>query len=77
MMSVDEAKKRFEVIDRRLGQLGIDVRVSGQHQRMHAYLALLQEEVRMTADFLQEETPRPGREVIKLPVDCGLDVPWR
>lgn len=42
-------------LDRLLGQLGIDMRQSGAHAQMREYIRLLEEELRMTKEFLQEE----------------------
>lgn len=48
-------------IDRRLGQLGIDVRISGRHEQMREYLKLLREEIRMTEQFIKEDRGRTKR----------------
>lgn len=57
-MKLKDAKANHRNIDRRLGQLGIDVRQSGQHERMRAYIRLLRHEIRMTEGFLLEERER-------------------
>lgn len=41
-------------IDRRLGQLGIDVRQRRAHKSMLEYLRLLKQEISMTQQFLDE-----------------------
>ena len=51
-----ELKER-DWIERRLGQLGIDVRQSKAHREMRRYLELLEEEIRMTREFLSEDGP--------------------
>lgn len=45
--------KRLDWIEKRLGQLGIDVRQSKHHIQMRYYLELLKEEIAMTESFLQ------------------------
>lgn len=52
MKATDE---RFEWIDKRLGQLGIDIRQSGAHLEMRRYLELLTEEIKSTETFLSED----------------------
>ncbi len=50
-----DTKRRCHWIEKNLGQLGIDVRQSGQHQEMLYYLELLKEELAMTKQFLRED----------------------
>jgi hypothetical protein len=47
-------------IESRLGQLGIDVRQSKQHQQMRFYLKLLRDEIQYTEDFLKEDGEAKG-----------------
>lgn len=56
-MKLKDAEK-YDNINRRLGQLGIDVRQTGQHERMRAYIRLLRHEIGMTQRFLYSEKDR-------------------
>ena len=52
-------KLRFSWIDKRLGQLGINVRQHDQHMQMRYYIELLKEEIEMTERFLVEDGQSP------------------
>lgn len=53
----DDFKASKLWLHRRLDQLGIDVRKSVQHARMRYYIELLEDELRMTREFLEEDQP--------------------
>ena len=56
MKTIEESERdRHDWIDRRLGQLGIDVRQSGHHSQMRFYLEQLKKEIQYTEDFMRED----------------------
>lgn len=59
-MSEDD-KQRLEWIERRLGQLGIDVRQSKHHIQMRYYLELLKDEIASTEEFLSTDGNAPAK----------------
>ncbi len=50
-----DAVYRCQWIEKRIGQIGVDVRQPLQHIEMLYYLELLQDEIRMTKQFLKED----------------------